>query len=73
MSAAAIRTGGPAAASGVRANSWLIAILVAFASFMEMLDTTTPTSCCPTSRAVWGKHGRGVLGRDDLLVATLSV
>src|SRR5215472_15980080 len=36
MSTAAVATRAPAAAS----NAWLIAILVAFAAFMEVLDTT---------------------------------
>ena len=40
MSAAATRAGSPAAASGAGANPWLIAVLVAFASFMENLDST---------------------------------
>ncbi|MBO0739435.1 MAG: MFS transporter, partial [Alphaproteobacteria bacterium] len=39
MSAAATRAGAPAA-GGVGANPWLIAVLVAFAVFMEVLDTT---------------------------------
>ena len=37
---APIRVGAPAAASGAAANPWLIAVLVAFATFMEVLDTT---------------------------------
>jgi DHA2 family multidrug resistance protein len=40
MSAAATRAGAPAAASDAAASPWLIAVLVAFASFMEVLDTT---------------------------------
>lgn len=40
MSAAATRAGAPAAANGAGVNPWLIAILVALASFMEVLDTT---------------------------------
>jgi MFS transporter, DHA2 family, multidrug resistance protein len=40
MSAAATRPGAPAAASGAGANPWLIAVLVAGAVFMEVLDTT---------------------------------
>jgi DHA2 family multidrug resistance protein len=40
MSAAATRGGPPAAASGAGVNPWLIAVLVALASFMETLDTT---------------------------------
>jgi DHA2 family multidrug resistance protein len=46
MSAAAIRAGAPAASSG-GANPWLIAILVAFASFMEVLDTTIANVVLP--------------------------
>ena len=37
---APIPVGAPAAPSGAAANSWLIAIVVALASFMEVLDTT---------------------------------
>src|ERR1700756_3819499 len=47
MSAAAMRTGAPAAASGAVANPWLIAILVALASFMEVLDTTIANVALP--------------------------
>ena len=47
MSAAAIRAGAPAAASGAGANPWLIAVLVAFASFMELLDTTIANVVLP--------------------------
>ena len=47
MSAAAIRAGAPAAASGAGANPWLIAILVALASFMEVLDTTIANVALP--------------------------
>src|SRR5246500_5717262 len=47
MSAAAMRTGAPAAASGAGANPWLIAILVALASFMEVLDTTIANVALP--------------------------
>src|ERR1700740_996401 len=47
MSAAAMRTGAPAAASGAGTNPWLIAILVALASFMEVLDTTIPNVALP--------------------------
>jgi MFS transporter, DHA2 family, multidrug resistance protein len=39
MSAGATQSGAPAAASGA-ANPWLIAVLVALATFMETLDTT---------------------------------
>jgi MFS transporter, DHA2 family, multidrug resistance protein len=34
----ATRTSAPAAASGAGANPWLIAVLVALATFMEVLD-----------------------------------
>src|ERR1700756_413610 len=47
MSAAAMRTGAPAAASGAGANPWLIAIVVALASFMEVLDTTIANVALP--------------------------
>jgi MFS transporter, DHA2 family, multidrug resistance protein len=40
MSAAATRISALAAARGAGANPWLIAVLVAFAAFMEVLDTT---------------------------------
>ncbi|MBV8399212.1 MAG: MFS transporter, partial [Acetobacteraceae bacterium] len=40
MSGSATRGGAPAAASGAGTSPWLIAILVAVASFMEVLDTT---------------------------------
>ena len=40
MSAGAIRAGAPAAASTAGANPWVIAVLVALAAFMEVLDTT---------------------------------
>jgi MFS transporter, DHA2 family, multidrug resistance protein len=40
MSAVANRAGAPAAASGAGTNPWLIAVLVAGAVFMEVLDTT---------------------------------
>jgi MFS transporter, DHA2 family, multidrug resistance protein len=48
MSAAAIQAGPPASASGTRAvNPWVIAILVALASFMEVLDTTIANVALP--------------------------
>jgi DHA2 family multidrug resistance protein len=40
MSSSTTGTGAPAAASGVSANPWTIAVLVALATFMEVLDTT---------------------------------
>ncbi|MBV8935795.1 MAG: DHA2 family efflux MFS transporter permease subunit, partial [Alphaproteobacteria bacterium] len=47
MSAGTIRAGAPAAASNARVNPWLIAILVAFAAFMEVLDTTIANVVLP--------------------------
>ncbi len=40
MSAGTTQTGAPAATGGTGANQWLIAVLVALATFMEILDTT---------------------------------
>ncbi|HEX3521951.1 MAG TPA: DHA2 family efflux MFS transporter permease subunit [Stellaceae bacterium] len=40
MSTGASQTGAPAATGGAGANQWLIAVLVALATFMEVLDTT---------------------------------
>ncbi len=47
MSAAAIRALPSAAASSATVNPWLIAVLVAFASFMETLDTTIANVALP--------------------------
>src|SRR6478672_10651796 len=47
MSVATIRIGAPAAASGAGTNPWLIAIVVALASFMEVLDTTIANVALP--------------------------
>src|SRR5215468_2675691 len=47
MSAAATRAGAPAAVSGAAGNPWVIAILVALASFMEVLDTTIANVALP--------------------------
>ena len=47
MSVATIRVGTPAAASGAIANPWLIAVVVALASFMETLDTTIANVALP--------------------------
>jgi len=47
VSAAATRTGALAAASGAAANPWVIAIVVALASFMEVLDTTIANVALP--------------------------
>ena len=40
MSAGTTQTGAPAATGGTGANQWLTAVLVALATFMEILDTT---------------------------------
>src|SRR5258707_10650512 len=42
-----METDAPAAAGGTGVNPWLIAILVAFASFMEVLDTTIANVALP--------------------------
>src|SRR6202030_1151718 len=48
MSAAAIQAGPPAAAGGTGAvNPWVIALLVALASFVEVLDTTIANVALP--------------------------
>ena len=47
MSAATTRAGASAAASGAGTNPWLIAIVVALASFMEVLDTTIANVALP--------------------------
>jgi DHA2 family multidrug resistance protein len=47
MSAAAIEAAPPASASGGAANPWVIALLVALASFMEVLDTTIANVALP--------------------------
>src|SRR5215475_2653871 len=47
MSAAATRAGASAAVSGAGTNPWLIAIVVALASFMEVLDTTIANVALP--------------------------
>jgi DHA2 family multidrug resistance protein len=44
---AATQARAPAAASGAGANPWLIAVLVALASFMEVLDTTIANVALP--------------------------
>lgn len=46
MSGKAVATGSPAAVSGA-ANPWLIAMVVALASFMEVLDTTIANVALP--------------------------
>jgi MFS transporter, DHA2 family, multidrug resistance protein len=47
VSAASIRAVAPAAASSAGANPWLIAVVVALASFMEVLDTTIANVALP--------------------------
>jgi MFS transporter, DHA2 family, multidrug resistance protein len=47
MSAAVTRAGASAAASGTSTNPWLIAVVVALASFMEVLDTTIANVALP--------------------------
>ena len=47
MSAAAIQANPPASASGAAVNPWVIAVLVALASFMEVLDTTIANVALP--------------------------
>jgi MFS transporter, DHA2 family, multidrug resistance protein len=47
MSAAATGASAPAAASNAGASPWLIAVLVAFASFMENLDSTIANVVLP--------------------------
>ena len=47
MSAASIRADDPAPASSAAANPWLIAVVVALASFMEVLDTTIANVALP--------------------------
>ena len=47
MSTGATRTGAPAAGSSVSANPWLIAVVVAVATFMEVLDTTIANVALP--------------------------
>jgi DHA2 family multidrug resistance protein len=47
MSTAAIQSGAPVAAGGTGTNPWLIAIVVALASFMEVLDTTIANVALP--------------------------
>jgi DHA2 family multidrug resistance protein len=47
VSTAVIETDAPAAAGGTGVNPWLIAILVALASFMEVLDTTIANVALP--------------------------
>jgi MFS transporter, DHA2 family, multidrug resistance protein len=47
VSSAVIETDAPAAAGGTGVNPWLIAVLVALASFMEVLDTTIANVALP--------------------------
>jgi DHA2 family multidrug resistance protein len=54
MSASTTQTGAPAATGGKGANQWLIAVLVAVATFMEVMDTTIANVALLISRAAWG-------------------
>jgi DHA2 family multidrug resistance protein len=47
VSDATVRAGAPAASGAASANPWLIAILVALATFMEVLDTTIANTVLP--------------------------
>jgi len=47
MSAATLQAAPPASASGAAVNPWVIALLVALASFMEVLDTTIANVALP--------------------------
>jgi DHA2 family multidrug resistance protein len=47
VSARGIAAGAPAAVGGAGTNPWVIAVLVAFASFMEVLDTTIANVVLP--------------------------
>jgi DHA2 family multidrug resistance protein len=47
VNAGGSRAGAPAAASGAGPNPWLIAVLVALATFMEVLDTTIANVALP--------------------------
>jgi DHA2 family multidrug resistance protein len=47
MSAGAGRAGAPAAPSAAATNPWLIAVVVALATFMEVLDTTIANVALP--------------------------
>src|ERR1700679_796453 len=47
MSAATIEANGIAASTGTATNPWLIALVVALASFMEVLDTTIANVALP--------------------------
>jgi DHA2 family multidrug resistance protein len=47
VNAASIRADAPAVASSAVANPWLIAVVVALASFMEVLDTTIANVALP--------------------------
>jgi DHA2 family multidrug resistance protein len=47
VSDAAVRAGAPAASSAASGSPWLIAILVALATFMEVLDTTIANTIPP--------------------------
>jgi MFS transporter, DHA2 family, multidrug resistance protein len=65
MSSAAIQADPPASASGGAVNPWVIAILVALASFMEVLDTTIANVALP-----YIAGGMGVSGDEASWVVT---
>ena len=67
MSDAAAQAAAPAASRAASANPWLIAVLVALAAFMEVLDTTIANVVLPYIAGGMGvSDGRSVLGGDDL-------
>src|ERR1700720_4667569 len=67
MSARTNQAAPPNAPSGAGANPWLIAVLVAVASFMETLDTTIANVLLNyIAGGPGGQRGRGLLGGDDL-------
>ena len=47
MSDTTAQAGAPAAGSAAPANPWIIAVLVALAAFMEVLDTTIANVVLP--------------------------
>ncbi len=54
MSAATRAGAFPAAPVSAGDSPWLIAVLVAFATFMEVLDTTIVNVALPYVAAAWG-------------------
>jgi len=47
-------------------NPWLVAVVVATASFMEVLDTSIANVRYRISPATWSESGPGHLGVDDV-------